>query len=230
LASSSSSSVPSTPSPTPILDPWIYVGCANDSIPPNPRALNGSTLTNDLMTVDMCKAHCSSKNYPLAGLEAVTQCFCGLDLSTAGSFSYGQTGCNRTCGGGDGNTCGGSRRLDVYRNTSYVMPEVVQSIRNPTTGVQLASLKGCYNDSTRLLTGYKWTPGNVTVQSCYNTCTTQRFSVSGVQFGGECYCGNAVPDSSALAPGGVWDCRAMFCNGNQTQFCGGSRRMLVYGP
>ncbi|KAK3944151.1 WSC domain-containing protein [Diplogelasinospora grovesii] len=220
--SSSTTSTTSSVSPTATLPPWSYTGCANDST--SSRSLNGTSTTSVNMTVEMCQQFCSSKNYPLAGVEYSTQCYCGLGLAGG---AYGQTGCTMACGGDSAQTCGGKSRLSVYRNNTYVMPQVVQSA---SSGNLQATLRGCFvdNSTARVLSKYTWMPGSgVSVETCMAKCGSRGWGVFGVEYGGECYCGDAVPTAEKLA-GSEWECRAMFCNGDSREFCGGSKRILVY--
>ncbi|KAH9222596.1 WSC domain-containing protein [Leptodontidium sp. 2 PMI_412] len=105
VATTSSSSPWATASP----DAWDYLGCMNDTT--TARAISGASLTNTTaMTVDMCKDFCESKNYPLAGLENLGVCFCGLAVKNGGAL--GQTGCTSACPGDKTQLCGGSKRLN----------------------------------------------------------------------------------------------------------------------
>ncbi|KAK0636226.1 WSC domain-containing protein [Bombardia bombarda] len=222
--STTSINTSAAPSPT-TYEPWSLLGCANDTTAL--RALNGSTTTSTSLTIESCQSFCTSKNYPLAGVEYGTQCYCGLDLSPGG-FTYGQTGCSMACGGNSAQTCGGKSRLNVYRNNTYVMPRVVQELA--VTETKIKTLQGCFVDSAgaRLLNKLVWTPGTgVSVETCVAKCQSKGFEVSGVEYGGECYCGSVVPGASSLAAN-EYDCRATFCNGDLTEFCGGGKRMLVY--
>ena len=115
------------------------------------RAISGASLTNTTaMTVDMCKDFCESKNYPLAGLENLGICFCGLAAKNGGTL--GQTGCTAACPGDKSKFCGGSKRLNVYNNTAYIPPSIpkISGAYNYTA---------CYNELTnaRAMTGYTFT-------------------------------------------------------------------------
>ncbi|KAH8896901.1 WSC-domain-containing protein, partial [Thozetella sp. PMI_491] len=213
-ASSTTSSV----GPSSIPD-WQYYGCANDST--SRRALAGtSAYTNNAMTIEICQAYCASKRLPLAGLEYSTQCYCGINL--ASGYAIGQTGCNMGCGGNKSEICGGSSRLSVYLNTTFPNPVVVAS----ASGQQLL---GCYADSTasRTLKYYRTSsPTDMTVEVCVAACQTQGYSVAGVEYGQECYCDNAIPSDSLLAPNS--DCMGMLCSGNSTEYCAAAGRILVY--
>ncbi|KAK3327788.1 WSC domain-containing protein [Cercophora scortea] len=220
---SSTSTTTTSATATPTAPAWTYAGCASDST--TLRALNGTSTTNTAMTIELCQAFCTSKNFPYAGLEYSTQCYCGLDL--APGYTYGQTGCSMACGGDATQTCGGKSRISVYQNTTYVMPKVVQTA---VAGSIQATLQGCFvdNSTARVLPKYTWTSTTqITPSSCVAKCATKGYAVSGVEYGGECYCGDAVPPASALAPS-PWDCRAMFCTGDSSSFCGAGKRILVY--
>ncbi|KAK3378034.1 WSC domain-containing protein [Podospora didyma] len=223
---SSSSSLTSPAIPTPTLEAWTYAGCANDTT--TVRALNGTSVADTSMTVSTCQQFCSSKGYGLAGVEYSTQCYCGLEI--APGFTYDQTGCNMACGGNGAEMCGGKSRLNIYRNTTFVQPRVIQTTPVSGSSTQVILLLGCYVDSStaRVLNKFTWTPtSGVSVESCAAKCTSKGFQISGVEFGGECYCGSNVPSLDLLAPS-LSDCKAKLCNGDLSQFCGGSKRLLVY--
>jgi hypothetical protein len=171
------------------------------------------------MTVEACQSFCKGKNYPLAGVEFGTQCYCGLNL--ASGSSVGKTGCTMACGGNSAQTCGGSSRLNVYNNTLYEPSSIVPSVAP-------YDLKGCFIDSStaRGLSSFVYTSAtNMTVEICVGKCSGKGYSFAGVEYGAECYCGNTLASTSTPAP--LSDCN-MFCNGNTKEFCGSSKRMLVY--
>ena len=59
----------------------------------------------------------------------------------------------------------------------------------------------------------------MTVEKCKNLCLG--FTYAGVQFSGECFCGNTAPTITAQ------NCN-MECSGNDKQICGGVWAMNVY--
>jgi hypothetical protein len=213
--SSSSSSVSSTSSAS----PWSYVGCANDTSAH--RALNSAfTSSNDSMTVETCQSFCLGKNYPLAGLEFSTQCFCGLSLGSYSTIGY--PGCTMACSGSSTETCGGSSRLSVYNYTNYAYPQLVQDVGTYT-------LFGCFTDTQGargLSNSTAASSTSMTVESCVSICQQRGYSKAGVEYGSECYCGNTIANTSTQAP--ISDCMTKFCTGELTEFCGGSKRLLVY--
>lgn len=67
----------------------------------------------------------------------------------------------------------------------------------------------------------------MTVALCTKACDAQGFNTSGVEYSGECFCGNGFSNGGAPAPDGLVGCN-MLCNGNSTEYCGGSNRLNVY--
>ena len=56
-------------------------------------------------------------------------------------------------------------------------------------------------------------------------CSEQGYSIAGVQYTRECWCGSTDPTEEQFAPAA--DCDQP-CSGDESQFCGGSCRMNVY--
>ena len=69
----------------------------------------------------------------------------------------------------------------------------------------------------------------VSVESCGLACAA--YSYFGVEYAGECYCGNTFSAGSTIAPGGSLPAANgcnMVCKGNSSEYCGGSLRLNVY--
>jgi len=81
------------------------------------------------MTPQTCQAYCAGKNFPVAGVEYGTQCYCGLALPQTATLD--NDGCTMACSGDTAQTCGGRSRLSVYQNASYVPARVVQHTTSP---------------------------------------------------------------------------------------------------
>jgi hypothetical protein len=90
------------------------------------------------------------------------------------------------------------------------------------------SYYGCYTEiPARALTGSSLIDYvNMTVTDCETHCTGLSFSIWGLEYGGECYCGNALAHGSF--PAFTTDC-AMPCAGDATAVCGGPNRLSLYG-
>ena len=87
---------------------------------------------------------------------------------------------------------------------------------------------GCYSDnlSTRALSGINlaWYGTPITASNCAAYCDKQGFSMSGVEFATQCYCGNSLKGGSS--PVSDDKCN-MPCAGDKTQTCGGSLALNV---
>ncbi|KAF3769510.1 WSC-domain-containing protein, partial [Cryphonectria parasitica EP155] len=204
---------------------WSYVGCVNDS--PTNRTLRGSSLVNSGMTVAMCTTYCANHQYPYAGLEYSTQCYCG-PIFVPSSATTEETSCDMTCPGAASQICGGPSRLSIYQSTTQPPPVLVNST-SLKEGNTTQTFQGCFMDtqSNRTLSSYTFTSTkNMTVENCITGCGAKGFNVSGVEAGTECYCGSAMPPVSLGAD--TRDCEGIMCSGNTTEFCAGSSRLAIY--
>ncbi|KAL2131096.1 hypothetical protein VTI74DRAFT_5570 [Chaetomium olivicolor] len=87
---------------------------------------------------------------------------------------------------------------------------------------------GCYTEiPARALTGSSLIDyTTMTIAQCETHCTGLGFALWGLEYGGECYCGNALAQGSF--PAFSTDC-TMPCAGDATAICGGSNRLSLYG-
>ncbi|KAL8933990.1 MAG: hypothetical protein Q9211_005469, partial [Gyalolechia sp. 1 TL-2023] len=68
----------------------------------------------------------------------------------------------------------------------------------------------------------------VSVEACGAACS--QYTYFGVEYSGECYCGNTIQAGSTLAAGNspaTTQCN-MVCNANQLEYCGGPNRLNMY--
>ena len=66
----------------------------------------------------------------------------------------------------------------------------------------------------------------MTIEMCASYCITSlSYTLFGVEYGGECYCGDELQAGAVVAP--ATDC-SMACDGNATETCGGPSRLSVY--
>ncbi|KAJ5128084.1 exo-beta-1-3-glucanase [Penicillium atrosanguineum] len=94
------------------------------------------------------------------------------------------------------------------------------------------SFLGCYTDnvSGRSLAEGIPAPGgatNMTVQNCQAGCQALGFTLAGLEYADECYCGNTVQNGGGPAPDGSTGCD-MACAGNSAEICGGPNRLDLY--
>ena len=83
----------------------------------------------------------------------------------------------------------------------------------------------CVVDGTPRLLPYRITKQKMTPTLCIADCSAQGYTLAGVQYGKECYCGNTDPPISKLAPED--DCNKA-CEGDGNLRCGGTWRMSVF--
>jgi hypothetical protein len=231
---------PTTPA-GPVTDPgppgWEFLGCYADNVD------GGRTLTTGVataggggaLTVALCTEACGAANFNYAGVEYSGECYCGDAFENGGGPAPdGLVGCDMTCNGNATEYCGGPNRLDVYNSTSAAPPPPTPTggpINDP--GPPGWEFIGCYADNVdggRALTYGINTAGGgaeLTVALCTEACGEAHYQYAGVEYAGECYCGNAFENGGGPAPDGLVGCD-MTCNGNSSEYCGGPNRLDVY--
>ncbi|KAL8790506.1 MAG: hypothetical protein Q9195_006337 [Heterodermia aff. obscurata] len=85
--------------------------------------------------------------------------------------------------------------------------------------------QGCHTEATgvRALSSSSYFDDSLTVERCAAAC--KDYSLFGVEYGRECYCGNALNAGSVAAP--VSDC-SFPCAGSASETCGAGNRLDVY--
>lgn len=189
------------------------------------RALNGATYGSaTLMTEQACAIFCDTSGFKYAGVEYSQECFCGNVLTAA---TAPEIQCSMTCSGDADQLCGGPNRLNIFETAAVSGPQV-----NPGPG-DWGSM-GCYADPNtvgRTLRNAVATPGGqgaLTIKLCVDACDAAGYTLAGAEYGGECFCDNAVSNGGGPADDGAAQC-TMTCNGNREEICGGPNRLNVYG-
>ncbi|KAF2737108.1 WSC-domain-containing protein [Polyplosphaeria fusca] len=196
---------------------WTYSGCYVDSV--SARALKSASYVDASgLTGASCVDFCRSKGYPIAGTEYSTECYCGISLPAQAASD--PSTCNKPCSGDATQACGGPNRLSVYTAPANSQPGVNPG---PTGWKSL----GCYTDSVSARTlsrnaGQLGGSAGLTVGLCAQACSGSAYF--GVEYAGECYCGNSILNGAASATDG---CNQP-CKGNSSEFCGGSNRLNLY--
>jgi hypothetical protein len=206
--STSTSSSGSEPTST----AFSYQGCFTDSV--NNRAFTGAASSGSTMSVENCAAACSLFQY--FGVEYGDECYCGNSRATS-SVSAAESECSMPCAGNKNEMCGGSSRLNVYKNSLY------KPIVEPT--ISGYTYQGCYNDTvqSRVLKDTTTSSNSMTVEACASFCGGAAYF--GVEYGAECYCGSQLSASSTKQADS--DCN-MVCAGNSSEYCGASDRLNLY--
>ncbi|KAL2199244.1 glyoxal oxidase like protein [Corynascus similis CBS 632.67] len=203
--------------PTDLPESWEYQGCYTD-VPG--RTINAAAYTDgDNMTTEGCLDYCASKGFPYAGTEYSVECYCGSSLA-AGSNKVADSDCNMACSGNPSEPCGAGGKLSLFHSSAITGPAA-----NP--GVNDYVHLGCYAEGNtgRALTYDAGVPGgDMTVAKCTAACRAANYILAGVEYGGECFCGNTIANGGAPATSGC----SMVCNGDSSEFCGGPDRLNVY--
>lgn len=209
--------LPTAPSQVPNVGDWTLKGCYTDDA--GNRALPVREYVDGQMTVEKCTSKCLSLGYPYSGVEYANECYCSqaIGVTTTSGAPATDGGCDMPCEGLSTEICGGGDRLTVYEYTgTTTIPTVLDSYNGWTS-------KGCYVDSVnaRVLTPVANAVAPMTVANCVDACDAAGYSIAGVEFASECYCGNALPPVAATE-----GC-VMKCDGDD-HLCGGPDRLNVY--
>ncbi|TDL23452.1 hypothetical protein BD410DRAFT_838937 [Rickenella mellea] len=197
---------------------WQSQGCWTDTVAS--RTLSSSATTDTTgMTIEKCISFCGAYSY--AGVEYSQECYCG-NSPLAGSAAAAAGDCNMPCKGNANEPCGGPNRLNLFY--SGVAPS-----SGPVTPLSVGQWlsQGCYTDNVnaRTLPTQMGVNGNVSVETCVQACGANNFTIAGVEYAQECYCGNSFQNGGVPATDG--GC-TMTCVGNSTEYCGGPNRLNVY--
>lgn len=208
---------------------YRYIGCFKENNP-------GRQLPNQLYSLDqstnaLCISACADKNYAFCGTQYNRECWGGPSIP---NLQVPDNYCNYPCSGDLNQVCGGNgvgagaggTYISVFQNpdAGTGQPQPGAPVVNP--GVDGYKSIGCYTESTqgRALPNGAQTDKK-TVKQCIDACKTTQYTYAGVEYGGECWCGNAF--SAGAVPAPIGDCN-MLCNDNQTEYCGGGSRLNVY--
>lgn len=220
---------------------WSYVGCYTEAT--NGRALTGlaNPIPGAQVSIENCTTAC--QGYAYAGMEYSQECYCGNSLSAGSVLADGgadpnANGCSMTCGANTTEYCGGPNRLSLYHtNDTAPSSPTTNPTPTPTGGpvipqtVGTWTYYGCVSDGVNGRT----LNGNLNpipaAQNSVENCTTacQGYVYAGMEYSGECYCGNSF-NGGALVAGTTPDATGcnMVCSANSTEYCGGPNRLSVY--
>ena len=208
---------------------YRYNGCWKENNPG--RQLKVQLYGQDQnSTVEKCITGCAAQNYAFSGVQYVSECWCGNVIPNQQS---NETDCNYGCSGNVNETCGGNgyfhdgSYISLFTNGLGSNSSTVVPPGGPVTVKTVGNYKysGCYTEGTnaRALTDKGVATGDMTIEACAGNCTG--YNYWGVEYGGECYCGNTLGAGSIKAP--ETDC-SMTCAGNASEICGNGDRLSFY--
>ncbi|KAJ7635293.1 galactose oxidase [Roridomyces roridus] len=222
---------PALPSIPDSIGPWVSLGCFSDNV--GGRALT-ATPVDGQVSLDTCTTACFNAGMPLSGTEFADECYCGTAIIN-GNGPIDISACNMVCAGNSTELCGGPNALTVFNFTGTNLPPPPPPVGGGPTGVTAIATDlpepwaylGCFVDGAhgRVLPN-EIDNTTMTVEMCVDICTGTNFSISGLEFGVQCFCGNALIEGAVVAPDPN-DCNQA-CGGNATQACGAGNRLSVY--
>ena len=156
------------------------------------------------------------------------------------------------CGGNADETCGGSNRLSVWSYNSAgvstttsggvtsTKPGAPTSTKVKPTGSPTPSgsvnstailpfkYQGCYSDNSpngRTLQYQQPDNNTLTVESCIAMCSSQGYTIAGMEYADQCFCDNYIRNS----PSQVAESKcSMSCAGNSGEMCGAGSILSIY--
>ncbi|CRK39009.1 hypothetical protein BN1723_015476, partial [Verticillium longisporum] len=220
---------------------YRYVGCFKDNTPT--RQLSNQLYGDNAGENTMCIAACGARGSIFCGTQYHRECWAGNLIPNT---KVADANCNFDCAGDLQQICGGNgvgtgaggTYISLFADSTQwdgnltrpdsgggtVTPPVGGPVANP--GVDGYKHIGCYTEATQgraLPTEGKVT--SKTVASCVAACKGLNLKMAGVEYGGECWCGNELRGGSVAAP--AKDCN-IACGGNSTELCGGGSRLNIY--
>ncbi|KAM0491044.1 hypothetical protein D7B24_002172 [Verticillium nonalfalfae] len=221
------------------LSQYQYVGCFRENTPG--RQLANQLYGNDENTIAMCVEACAAGNYVFCGTQYHRECWAGPTIPRE---RVADVNCNFDCDGDLNQICGGngiatgpggayiSLFADTLRfdgnETNIPEPEEPVDPTDPIVnpGVDGYISIGCYTEApgSRALPFFFATEDQ-TVAMCVDACSLRDYEFAGVQYGGECWCANAITTGAVPAPDA--ECN-MACNDNAAEYCGGGSRLNIY--
>jgi hypothetical protein len=226
---------------------YRYIGCFKENTPG--RQLQSQLYGNDASTNAMCIEACNNREFTFCGTQYHRECW-GGNLIPAQKVD--EINCNFDCSGDIHQTCGGNGEgagsggtyISVFADSltfdgNYTRPDGGNNggggggggggagpkpVANP--GVNGYKHIGCHTEAT---TGRALTKQIglevATVENCVDACAAEDFLMAGVEYAGECFCGNTLRPGAVPAPAA--ECN-LACSGNKTELCGGGSRLNVY--
>jgi hypothetical protein len=194
----------------------------------NPRLLSTSvSVTSN--TPQSCATACKSAGYKYSGTEYGSECWCSNTKPDNSTLASASTECNMACAGDSTQTCGAGNRLSVVVDNNWVASFVARESYGTW------QLMNCYVDTaSRILPNgvdlsSSGGSSNATIAHCLDACAASGYAYCGEEYYSECY-GGALSSSATVASGAdplSAGCNYP-CNGNKTESCGGSNRIIVY--
>lgn len=190
-----------TPPPAPAA---TLLGCYAD----HPQRVLPVQIMDSGATRERCVAAAAARGLRYAGLQYGGQCFGGNTPGTPAAASNCQTPCSAEAG----QTCGGT-----WFNSVYDLGPLTAAMPAATAD------QGCWVDDPRRALPVALMPSGATVASCVALARKLGYRYAGLQFGGQCWAG----DATGFTPADAAEC-GMKCTADGNQKCGGGWRNSIW--
>ncbi|GAA6027793.1 hypothetical protein JCM8097_001721 [Rhodosporidiobolus ruineniae] len=218
---------------------WTRSGCQSDLLY-GTRALPNLLAQTANQTVEACLDACTSAGYTQCGVEYHGECWGGNALDKT-SQALGDDSCNLLCAdnaleycGGNGGPSGAAFQLFTTPSKPVVSttttaapiasptPTFVKSYKTSGKKGKTFTRKGCQSDllyGTRALPNLLAQTANQTVEACLEACATNKYSLCGVEYKGECWGANKLDSTSQALDDSACN---LPCADNSLEYCGGT--------
>jgi hypothetical protein len=190
-------------------------GCYSDSA--SARTLTTRVSLPGNVRVSDCTTACAAQGFAYAGLEFGQECYCGASIQNGGA-PIADKQCDMACTADKTQYCGGRAAINIYKSN---LPA-----RGPSTVPDGWTSEKCYTDSpsNRALSFKVPNFSKFSVAQCIAECDENGYTLSGTEYGTECYCGNSIQNGNTPASSGC----DMACAGNTADTCGGAGRINIF--
>ncbi|KAJ6491215.1 WSC domain-containing protein, partial [Mycena vulgaris] len=193
--------------------------CATDT--PS-RILTNTYITNsDTNTPLSCTQKCFFLGFTYAGVEYCKECYCSASLVSDVSAAN-IADCDMPCAGDATITCGAGWRVQHHAHTSRQRCTIwLETLRHHHFSPRLREPRLRQRSAGDVLASTN------TPAACMSYCAKLGYSMSGVEYGSECYCGNTWTNSAPPADIPASSCN-MPCSGAPGTTCGRFWAIQIY--
>ncbi|KFA73201.1 hypothetical protein S40288_07958 [Stachybotrys chartarum IBT 40288] len=225
---------------------YRYIGCFKENNPGRQLA-NMHYSHADSVNAD-CIAACDDKGSAFCGTQYHRECWGGNVIPRErvddGNCNFHCSGAlDQTCGGNGVNELHGGSFISLFAdsekwNGDYSQPADgagdaggvggdVPAAEAPKAnpGTEGYVHLGCYTEVDGRALPIVGQAASMDVAGCVSACKKQSLGHAGVQYGGECWCGDQLAAASRAAP--LDECN-IACGDNAAESCGGTARLNVY--
>lgn len=206
-----------------------YSGCYLDSTGNRIEAVNTPNATN---TNGGCMSTAVKNNVVFAAVEYQTECWTGNKIPDPSRLVADYNCDSYLCPGNQNETCGGiGSYATIWYDTQGYFPannSLAYQYQPPTSKPVVGGYQyvGCRKDSagSRVLSFAAGGSSTNTLEYCATKC--KGYTYFGVEWGQECFCGNAL-GGAGTTPVPETDC-SQACTGDAHEVCGNSGRLSLY--